>query len=662
MAVIAGILHAGPARGAARDGGEIDPRYLSIADCPHEPSCEALVLQDDTELNNEFQVSRVSRRRLVKLFTEQGVAADSDIEVTEIVGLWEVRGLTGRTILADGRVIPLGQDNIRVKTARKSGRYRARVQSAHFPGVVPGAIIECSYDLVDPRHPLISRFSWEFQEKLPILNAALTVKPGPVRFAWLKAGVDEIEVTQSTPSRKVQRFSVRDVPSLPVEPLRPSDAIVRARVLLYSPGDRTAWLSQLGAWFAHSAGGFLEHVGEIPARVKTLIRPGDTPAEKMNRIYAFVQQEIGSEEDRVAVNESAKVNDAESAGDVLARGFGNDFERTMLFLAMVHEAGLQEGLLLIAGRSNAVLDVEAPDERQFNEYAAAVKTGNQWSYFDPVTRYCPPGLLAAEKEGGGNNAIIVVPGKAEPLTLPNSKNMGLSSILIINDAVPYALVTVPFSPAMKNVLTREASVKLAENGTAMVEVTERGTGQVDLDQRAAYGALPEDGRLALLAGRLHEILPQARIISAEFLDLESFEKPASIHYQFTVPDVASPAGGRLLLKASLFDAGRLNPFTASNRRTPVYFPHMQRTLDRTTFEIPDGYVVAEKPERAVISEGSFLLMNEYNEEQGKLVFARHLELGAAVWPVERYAELRGFFEKVLETDHQVVVLRKGGAS
>src|SRR5437867_703841 len=73
---------------------DIDPSFLTIKDCPSEPGCAALVLMDETELNNEKLQARLSRRRLVKVFTAEGISEYSDIEVAAVVGDDSIRNLS----------------------------------------------------------------------------------------------------------------------------------------------------------------------------------------------------------------------------------------------------------------------------------------------------------------------------------------------------------------------------------------------------------------------------------------------------------------------------------------------------------------------------------------------------------------------------------------
>src|SRR6267142_4214344 len=195
FAALSGAI-GGPAIAKDKD---IDPNFLAMKDCPNEPSCPALILLDQTELSNEGQQARNSHRQMIKVFTQEGIDKYSDVDVTALVGGDDIRNLDGRTILPDGAVLQLKQENIFVKTVVKNGKRRYRTKTAKFSGVVPGAIIDYSYDLVSPQAANYASYIWDIQKTLPVLTSRLVLKPGEMTFATLLAGTRHVDVTRTSP-------------------------------------------------------------------------------------------------------------------------------------------------------------------------------------------------------------------------------------------------------------------------------------------------------------------------------------------------------------------------------------------------------------------------------------------------------------------------------
>ncbi len=646
---VALALSAGVDVSFARGSKQVDRNWLALTDCPDEPGCPAIVLLDDTELSNALAMARVSRRRLVKVFTDSAVAKYSNVEVIEWVGSQECQNLSGRTILPDGHVIRLEQDHVISKPLFRKGPLKVRSRSVNFPGVVKGAIIEVSYDLVFPGGARIRDLVWPVQDEIPVLKAHLTVMQGQVRFSSRASGPQIALIGRSQPKSYLQHFDAENVPSLPQEPFAPPVAEARTRLHLYEQSNWTLWA---GAILGGVIGEYLESNAGIPERTSALVLPDDAPTTKVQRIYRFVQEKVGTDQERLTRTDKAGVTEARNVSEVLQRGFGDEFERTLLFLAMVRATGLPHALVLTPDRREGILDSQAPVPEQFRTFVAAVKTGGAWTFLDPAVKHCPFGMVASHKEGA---AMIVTPRtprskKAPPLSLEEAiKELAASAP---------ALTTIPFSRAADNVVTREAVVRLSEAGSAEVDVTEQTRGQSDLDRRDLYDGKSDGERLSTLSASLAESVPEARLLSASFEGFESFEQGLTIRYQLAMPATAVVAADRIILTPSLFGAAASNPFTVEYRQTPVHFLHAEKTDERIVFVLPAGYEPGPLPEGTIMREGGFLLVTTYQLEEGKLVFTRRLEIGVPIYPVESYPELKSFFEKAHQAEREVVTLQR----
>lgn len=638
---------------------EIDPALLSLTDCPMMPGCPALILLDETEFSNEGSRTKYARKQLIKVFTQEGIDTYSDVEVKAQSGGWDVRNLEGRTIQPDGTSIPLKQDNIRIKYLR-AGKHHERVKSATFPGVVAGSIIEYSYDILTEQNSYMTAVEWDVQQELPILTSGFTMKPGPFKIGWKQAGSEKVTVEDTSTHKSVTRLRAVKVPPIPDEPYGPPQDEVRARLYFDLPELMESWLGRFAGQIAGYTGEFIDATPGITEKVKELTTASDTPIEKVRKIYRFVQEGIGDEERRGEETEVEKVKDAKNAGEVLAHGYGDERERTLLFLSLVKAAGLDQRLLMIVGRGSGVFDAKVPDKDQFDSFAAAVKTGSeQWTFYDPATRHCPFGMIAREKEGGVPNALMI-----QPLKGAGSFQEAVVQNLRIrtNTAVAYGIAAIPFSAAAKNVLTRETVVRLAADGSADVEVTDQGSGLVDLDHRLAYEELDESARREKLAAWVKGGLPKAELTEAAFEQIDSFEKPAVLKYQIRIPDAAEALADKLILTPSLLHAARPGAFTAEVRVTPVHLPFRRKSQERIRIVAPEGYELDDLPAPVVVRDAPLVFTFSFDRVQGELVVSRRVEIDTAVWPAADYSRLRAFYQKLQEADRQVVVFKKASGS
>ncbi|MGH9866660.1 MAG: DUF3857 domain-containing protein [Candidatus Polarisedimenticolia bacterium] len=633
----------------------IDPQYLSLNDCPDQPGCAALILLDETELDNSSTRSKYSVHRLIKVFTKEGVETWADVEAPTAVGGYSVRNLEGRTVLPDGKEIPLKQDNVFVKYL-KSGKRWAKRKTAKFPGVVPGAIIDYSYDVLTEPNSYLIQVEWEVQQSLPVLQSRFTLKPGKYNFEWKKTGIEPIQVKEERPFKNAVYYSATSVPPLLREPYGPPEEAVRVRYHFNLPELTANWLGAYAGRVAGKSEAFTREPAGVAAKVAELVAPADPPLEKVRKIYGFVQEKIGTEEMRAGATEEKALEEAKDAGEVLRRGFGSEYERTMLFMAMVRATGLDHGVLLITGKFSSALTPEVDDEDQFDSFATAVKTGsNNWTFYDPATRHCPFGMISPEKEGGKTrNAVLITPaaGAGEPRKAV-VQNLHMTTYA----PTGFSLAAVPFSAAGKNLLKRQVKATMRAEGGLEVAVNEQGTGLVDLDHKQDYELLDETERQEKLRERLGEIFTSAELVSAQFQDLDSFDKPAVLTYNFRLPGDPATAD-RLIVSPSIFHASEPMPFTAETRRTNVLFQHARKTQEIVSYVPPPGFEVEEVPAPVVVKDPPFSLVIAYALSDGALTMTRNLEIDAGEWPAADYPRLRSFFEKVQEADRQVVTLKK----
>ncbi len=392
----------------------LDPGAIALTDCPDEPGCPAIVLLDETTVNNDYLRARIQKRRALKIFTAEGVASCSDLNLYSKAGEENIRNLKGSTILPDGRRIELSRDNVQVKTAFKRGRTRILLKSATFPGVVPGSIVEFSYDVITENAAKYDGYLWDIQERLPVLSARFDLKPGGVAFDWLTLGGESVPVEHDHPFPGIHHFRATNVPALPHEPFAPSDEAWRARMHFSHPVSRVGWLVGYQMALIDELRRFMEKRGAAQSLVKSLLTDGQSRMQKVGTLYRYVQEKVQPGGD--GVDENISVD------DVIERGNGTELERTMLFVALLSEAGIDAGLVSIASRDAFPLNTSVPTADPFDTFAAAVKEETSWSYYDPATPHCPFGMVAPGKQGWVPNGVIVKPDRTritESITIPS---------------------------------------------------------------------------------------------------------------------------------------------------------------------------------------------------------------------------------------------------
>ncbi|MGH9866661.1 MAG: DUF3857 domain-containing protein [Candidatus Polarisedimenticolia bacterium] len=630
--VLLAVLALGTGSAWSDPGGkdELDPAHAALPDCPHDPGCPALVLLDDTLVTNESQRARVSKHRAVKLFTAAGVSRFADVTLFSLAGQDNIRNLRGSTILPDGRVIELSLDDVHVKTALKRGRTRVRMKSASFPKAVPGAIVEYSFDVLTEHAADYVGYQWDIQESVPVLMSRLELRPGKVPITWLQLGSEPIRIDHQHPYKHVHFFKATDVPALPAEPLGPPDDAWRARVHFHHSYARRSWTHSYGFALQKKLDAFMKKKTLVVARMQEPGMIGKTKMETVGAVYRLVQESILPDADEGSV---------ESTGDdVLSRGRGSELERTMLFVALLTEAGIDSGVAAVASREQAPLDLSIPDFDQLDAFVAVVQEDGRFTFYDPATRYCPFGMVAPDKQSETPNALLVMQREGQ-LSMP---------------------IVVPVTPASRNVLTRDVTGRVEPDGSGRFEVKEEGEGLMDLELRTRYAGLDDAARLAALETSLKEAMPAARLESATFENMATSRGRPRVQYGFVVPGASSPAGGKIVIRSYPFVDSITRDLSTPGRRTPVRFDYPRKTVERLALAIPEEHAVHETPPPLVVRDGPLSLITACVQEEGQVICSRRTEIDAAGWPAQDYPRLKSFLDRIREADGQTLILERKG--
>jgi hypothetical protein len=119
-------------------------------------------------------------------------------------------------------------------------------------------------------------------------------------------------------------------------------------------------------------------------------------------------------------------------------------------------------------------------------------------------------------------------------------------------------------------------------------------------------------------------------------------------------------GGKMYINPLLFFTMNKNPFVQENRKMPVYFGYPRQEKYNFNFEIPEGYEVESIPKAMKIATDDkklvFSINSGINGNNIQIIVAKELNTGMV--PADFYDGLKGFYQKMIETEHEKIVLKK----
>jgi hypothetical protein len=569
----------------------------------NDPTARALVLykRGEIELMDPRQEQVASSLRIeqrIKLLTREGLE-EAELEIAHGRRL-RLQSLTGRTLLPDGRVLPLSAEakfERRLSTKRKSW-----VTAVAFPGVEVGAIVE--YEAVLRFDTFLFLEPWFLSELVPVVYSEVIFSlPKSINvFPW---GRDPFKVglqTETTTDHRVTlRVWARDLPAIPIEPLGPPFAELATQYGIVATAYLHSQVERLFDSWQGTADYFEEWIygparrkdRGVAQRAKQLVGGERDPGKKAELLYRFVRDEIRTERET-----GITLADDKGVGEVLARGEGDYAAKALLLQVMLDAVGVPARLVWANERSTgyALLDVPSPD--WFERVLVAVDLPAGRVFLEPGERELAFGALPAEVEA--SQAVLVDRKKPEVVQLP-------------------ALAVEANRRSAKVVLAVDEEGRISGSGDLLF------TGQHAVSAMAAAAASTEGNAWQRW---LEDRLPGFEVEAVETAtDVDGGQ--ARLTWR-----MGQPAEEVLGDEASLTPSLPLGPVTQfltlapDKRRTPVVYPFPDR--DELTLELtyPAGWRVEELPPPAQTTNpaGAFVVTSANEEATRTVRFQRRLDI------------------------------------
>lgn len=614
---------------------------------PAAPDAPAVYLFREEIVDDKMHFHRIYAR--VKILSEKGKDQFSDIEIPYNRSVAQIRGVEGRTIHADGTVVPFTGKPYD-KELVKQGQLKFMQKVFSMPDVQVGSILEYRYELqYDDR--ALEPPRWFVQQDVYVHKAHYHFIPFDMNSSLIVTTRDSLgkERTatrllwfQSLPGNaKVQEqmdgydLVVNNVPALTDEDYAPPLDSYSYRVLFYySPqfSGKDFWKDEGKEW-SKDVDRFA-NPDKIRDAVAGIVVPGDNEDQKLHNIYNAV---MGLENTRFTREHSAAENKAQglhvkTAADIWAQKRGSDDELTRLFIAMARAAGLKTQAMIVTERDRALLNTGYLDWDQLEDEIAIVNVGGKEVYFDPGQRYCEYGKLK----------------------WIHSQVMGVRQ----TDAGPELALT-PNQTHLENQVLRIADLQLGPTGalTGTVRITMTGAEALRWRQQALR--TDEEETRKKFEDELQQRVPDGvRVKTNHFLGLTDPDSKL-----MAVVDVSgsfgTATGKRVLLPGSFFEA-KDKPLFAQQKRESVidlHFPWVAQ--DQVTIKLAPGLSFESTPADSKIPFQQFALYQTINKHStDTFAQVRQIAVGNVFYKTEEYPQVRDFFQKASAQDQQQIVLQR----
>jgi hypothetical protein len=593
----------------------------------------------------------------VKVFTDRGREKYSKFDIPFSKGK-KIKDIAARVIKEDGTAIEIQKEEIFEREIIKSNGVKVKAKSFAVPNLMPGVIVEYRYrEVINDAGA--TGMHLRFQRDIPVQTLSYYYKPYNKKKPDYQSF--NFQDTKFVEAEKGFWVATRtNVPALKEEPQMPPEDQVVPWMLLQAVRFN---ISSEGSGFTISikdpgSPSYWAAVGNDKSFLTTFMNKPDkevkrvasevtaaakTEEEKLRQLYDFCQSQIRNTtfDTSLSDDQRKKLPKNESLGDVLKHKTASSQFVDLLFGGMANSLGLETRIAFAADRSEMFFKPEMRNESFIHPAAIAVKSGDEWKFFNPGTKFLPYGMLLWYEEDVW--------------------------ALLVGEKI-YTWVQIPFTPHEKTVARRNGNFKLAEDGTLDGDVTIEYTGQSALIYRLENYDNSANQREEDLKNDIKQRLSTAEVSNIKIENLDDPNKPLVQSFKVRVPQYAQKTGKRLFLQPSFFEYGQPSMFSSATRKYDVYFHYPWSQDDKVEIDLPAGYALDNAERPGPFNAGNvsqYQIKLGITDDKRTLILHREFFFGGGgmmLFPQTGYSQIRLLFDQLHKNDEHTITLKQTAAT
>jgi Domain of Unknown Function with PDB structure (DUF3857)/Transglutaminase-like superfamily len=617
------------------------PDELRMTAEPKAPGADAIYLYREETTDDALHYHSYLER--IKVLTEKGKEV-ATVRIPYEKGPFKVTDIRGRTIHADGTIVPL--------TAKPSDLVDVKAKGAQLntmvftlPSVEVGSILEYSLQIRYDDN-IVSEPTWQVQQPYFVRKAHYHFTPnksGGITNSRGELLTRLMYMIHYDGSSNVMRdatgnytFDAADIPPIPREdwmpPLNALTYKVEFYYTQYQTGDQF-WKEEGKRWLKE-VDHFTNPTKTLQEAVSQIAGPGDSEQQKAQKIYDAVMKldnTAFSREKSDAERKKEKLKNIKSAEDVWNQKGGSEDDIARLYIALARAAGLKVYPMQVVNRNRAILDRDYLTTYQLDDYIAIVELGGKEIFVDPGQKACPFGLLHWKHTLAGG---------------------------IRGTANGPAFAGTPAATYKENSRERAADLMLDDdkNITGMVRYILSGQDALHWRQVALENDAEEVKKQ--FKESVRPDLPDG--IEMEFdhfagLDASGGNLVAALK---VTGNIGTQTGKRFFMPGQFFEAHGKHPFVAQDKRTiPVDVLYPRLEADEVIYRLPSGLKVENAPQADGASWPDYAMMKVASEiRPDRVRISRLVAYNYTLLDPKEYAQLHDFYQKVATVDQQLLIL------
>jgi hypothetical protein len=577
----------------------------------------------------------VARYRMTyKLYNER--ARDlAEVNLPYNSSFQELHVVSARTIKKDGTIVNVKRSDIR--TTAQAGDYLmyddAQGYGFSMPGIEDGCVIDYTWEEIT--HPMLmpGQFFtyWGFNGPEPVGVSRYvlhTPTDKPLKFKTYNDDSLKPVVTTSLDGKtRTYTWEIKNAKPLDIEPSMPDYNDVHTWMEVSSVD---SW-QDIAKWFWGLQSPQAKPTDAIKKTVSTLIAGKQTDEEKARAIYDWVANRTRY----VGLEFGISAFKPHSAAEVHDKLYGDCKDKATLLVTMLGLAGIKASPVLLHAEEHRAVDQGLPTLNAFNHCIALAQVSGKEVWLDATAETCAYGDIPAGDRG--------------------------SRVLVVNDGKG-EFKTIPTYNAAENGMSVHTDITVRPDGGAdtKVDFTMRGESSQGMRYRAK--AYTPDQRKQMMNAMAQRLSTGATMKAFDLPDGSDKDGPYVMKLTATAPNFAKKTSSLLLLPVGLGTGSseRANPYSQEGRFWPIVEENASQTESVTVYHLPDGFTIEDVPADVNLVGP----LQEYHRKIEKSADGKTLTVTSTVVerpgkvPAADYKKVKGYYDEMLKTTDDQIVLRK----
>ena len=632
--VLCCLLAGGLSPALAADFPSVTEAEKTLTAVPGQPGAPAVVLFSKAEVQlmnyprDVSSVMRVNVRR--KILTEEGKSY-GEISIAHSA-YYRLKQVKGRTVLPDGREIPLPKDA--VFEERRSRSLKQFVTKLVFPAVEVGAILDYSYTV--RWDDLFFLEPWYFQDVIPVTLSQISfLKPQNLGLQpWVVA--NQLAPIQSDLQKTATGATLKlwgeNLPAIPDEPHSfpfgdLSSRAMMVPVVVVVGGERVPLMENWETVVGFFTGDYKQvRRGDRDAKKKARELAQGQPNKRasLRAIFDFVRDEIRTEPTfGVGISEDERVD------DILKARSGDGVGKALVLQSMFEALKVESELVWAFDRTLLKADLSVANPWWFDTVLVRIELDGETLYLDPGDRSVAFGRLAPGYEG--SEAVVVQRRDPPIITLPRS--------------------------SYEDHLQR-SQVKLTVDEEGRVS----GHGTLELGGHIAWKVLGSTDQEAMVEAWTESLAKDYEGYDVSGVELEEDLAEQRVRLSWDlVQREEEVLGDEVTLEPTRPVGPTTQPFTLppQQRRTPVLMNYGRRAETVLTVSFPETWEIDVLPEDASFSNGAGSLEWRVSADEAQNTVEIRTRFDRSEYQFlggEAYLAVRDLYQQAAKADAQSLVL------